>query len=212
MKVMRTSISPTAYRQELKGKILEVSMNEFKSKGVYSVRMDDIAQKLSISKRTLYEIYANKQELLLECIKMVEDRREEDLSSFASDKSRGAIDIIMEFYRVQIKDLANVNPVFYEDVKKFKVVRDYLRERHLQHQQRGVMFLTKGMEDGYFREDVDFELISRLAEKLSEFVMESRLYNQYGLEHVFRNIILLFFRGLCTPKGIKVMDQLLTKE
>ena len=56
----------TAYKQELKEKILTSSMHEFLIHGVKSVRMDDIANSLGISKRTLYEIYSNKEELLLE--------------------------------------------------------------------------------------------------------------------------------------------------
>ena len=49
----------TAYKQELKEKILTSSMHEFLIHGVKSVRMDDIANSLGISKRTLYEIYSN---------------------------------------------------------------------------------------------------------------------------------------------------------
>lgn len=209
---MRTLTNPTAYRKELKGRILEVAMSEFKLKGVRSVKMDDIAQKLSISKRTLYEIYKNKQELLLEGVRAGERLRDEQLSAIANGEGKGAIDIIMEFYRIQINSLVNVNPIFFEDVKKFKVVMDYIRERHLIHQQNGLTFLKRGVEDGYFRDDVDYELISQLAEKISEFVMSSRMYNDYSLEHVFRNIILLFFRGFSTPKGIEVMDKLLAED
>lgn len=210
---MRTSGNPTVYRRELKGRILEVAMREFKHKGVRSVRMDDIAQLLSISKRTLYEIYSDKQELLLEGIRHEESQKDQLLSSFATKgKKKNAIDIIVEFYRIQIHELANVNPLFYEDVKKFKKVRDYLHERHLIHQQRGLDFLKRGVKDGYFRKDVDYNLISQLAEDISRFVLESRMYNEYSLEHIFRNIIFLFFRGFSTPKGIEVMDKLLVDE
>lgn len=45
----------TAYRRELRNRILSVSMDEFHAHGVRAVKMDDIACKLSISKRTLYE-------------------------------------------------------------------------------------------------------------------------------------------------------------
>ena len=59
----------TAYRQELKGRILKESIKEFKKNGIKQVKMDDIANNLSISKRTLYEIYPNKEVLLLEGLK-----------------------------------------------------------------------------------------------------------------------------------------------
>lgn len=207
---MRTSANPTIYRRELKGRILEVAMREFKRKGVRSVKMDDIARILSISKRTLYEIYSDKQELLLEGIRQEERMHDEHISKFASGK--GAIDILMEFYRMQINQIGDVNPLFYDDVKKYKMVRDYIRERHLIHQQKGLDFFKKGVKDGYFRDDIDYELISRLAEDVSRLVMESSMYSEYSLEHVFRNIFFLFFRGFSTPKGIEVMDSLLAEE
>lgn len=207
---MRTSANPTIYRRELKGRILEVAMREFKRKGVRSVKMDDIARILSISKRTLYEIYSDKQELLLEGIRHEERLHDEHISKFASGK--GAIDILMEFYRMQINQIGDVNPNFYDDVKKYKMVRDYIRERHLIHQQKGLDFFKKGVKDGYFRDDIDYELISRLAEDVSRLVMESSMYSEYSLEHVFRNIFFLFFRGFSTPKGIEVMDSLLAEE
>ena len=207
---MRTSANPTIYRRELKGRILEVAMREFKRKGVRSVKMDDIARILSISKRTLYEIYSDKQELLLEGIRHEERLHDEHISIFASGK--GAIDILMEFYRMQINQIGDVNPLFYDGVKKYKMVRDYIRERHLIHQQKGLDFFKKGVKDGYFRDDIDYELISRLAEDVSRLVMESSMYSEYSLEHVFRNIFFLFFRGFSTPKGIEVMDSLLAEE
>ena len=207
---MRTSANPTIYRRELKGRILEVAMREFKRKGVRSVKMDDIAQILSISKRTLYEIYSNKQELLLEGIRQDERLQDEHISKFANGK--GAIEIIMEFYRMQINEIGDVNPLFYDDVKKYKKVRDYLHEKHLVHQQKGLDFFKKGVEDGFFRNDVDYELISKLAEDVSRLVMESSTYSEYSLEHVFRNFFFLFFRGFSTPKGIEVMDSLLVEE
>ena len=57
----------TNYRMELPAKIMHVAMREFRRCGVKAVKMDDIASRLSISKRTLYEIFSNKEELLLDC-------------------------------------------------------------------------------------------------------------------------------------------------
>ena len=59
----------SAYRRGLKGKILETAMVMFAKNGIKAVRMDDIASSLNISKRTLYEIFENKEVLLFEGIK-----------------------------------------------------------------------------------------------------------------------------------------------
>lgn len=71
---MYKNSSQTNYRQQLREKILQTSMAEFMSKGIRAVKMDDIAASLGISKRTLYEIYSNKEELLLEGVKFQEEQ------------------------------------------------------------------------------------------------------------------------------------------
>ena len=55
----------STYRFELRQKILQTAMQQFKEMGVKNVKMDDISAIIGISKRTLYEIYENKEELLL---------------------------------------------------------------------------------------------------------------------------------------------------
>ena len=66
----------TEQRVELRQLILETAMSEFKAKGIKRVRMDDIAHQLGISKRTLYEVFSNKEQLLLEGVKDDEARKD----------------------------------------------------------------------------------------------------------------------------------------
>ena len=58
---MQSTATETTYRQELKEKILITAVELFHKNGIKSVKMDDIANELKISKRTLYEIYSNKE-------------------------------------------------------------------------------------------------------------------------------------------------------
>ena len=98
----------TNYRMELPAKIMQVAMREFRRCGVKAVKMDDIASRLSISKRTLYEIFSNKEELLLECVRMQEEEFDSHMAEFGSDSSRNSIDIILEFYRFQMQNVSDV--------------------------------------------------------------------------------------------------------
>ena len=66
MKEMQTDHNNISeHRQELKLRILRTAMPLFKQRGIKAVKMDDIAAALSISKRTLYEVYDKKEDLLL---------------------------------------------------------------------------------------------------------------------------------------------------
>lgn len=60
----------TNYRLETKKKIRSVALKLFLKKGIRQVKMDDIANELSISKRTLYELYETKEDLLMDVVKL----------------------------------------------------------------------------------------------------------------------------------------------
>ena len=99
---MKTANRLTEYRKELKGRILEVAVDEFLKSGIRAVKMDDIARLLGISKRTLYEIYPNKEDILLECIKMRHNEEDQQMAAFLQEGPRSTMDIILEFFRMQM--------------------------------------------------------------------------------------------------------------
>ena len=88
----------SSYRKDLKERILVTSMRAFKERGIRSVRMDDIATTLGISKRTIYEIYSNKEELLLDGIMREDMASKRDSQLFAQDKNHTVMDIIFHVY------------------------------------------------------------------------------------------------------------------
>ena len=51
------------YRRELKSKIIEYAMNEFRQRGIKAVKMDEISRGLHVSKRTVYEIFGDKEDM-----------------------------------------------------------------------------------------------------------------------------------------------------
>ena len=66
-------ISP--YKQGLRDVIIDAAIKSFAEKGIRSVKMDDVAAELSISKRTLYEIFDRKEDLLFEGVKLFYQNR-----------------------------------------------------------------------------------------------------------------------------------------
>ena len=56
-------------REEVKLKIIETALNEYRSRGIKDVKMDDIASLISVSKRTIYELFTDKEVLITETLK-----------------------------------------------------------------------------------------------------------------------------------------------
>lgn len=199
----------TSYRVELRKRILTVSMHEFCRRGVKSVKMDDIANLLGISKRTLYEIYSNKEELLLEGVRMHEEDFDRHMREYGSDASRDVIDIIIEFYKWQIRNLTDAVPAFFAEVHKYSAVVRYLDGKRAVRNRSAMEFFMRGVREGYFRPDVDYGIVQRIGNVSMEYVMCSKMYKEYDFRHILHNIIFLFLRGLCTAKGVERLDAFL---
>ena len=197
----------TEHREALREQILKVATREFTTIGVKSVKMDDIALKLKISKRTLYEIYDNKEQLLLESVARRIHEFDATLERFDSSGEKQVIDILLEFYRLQMEELRDMNPVYYEDLHKYPRVMSFLEQVNKEHKAHSKDFFKRGVLEGYFRNDFNYELISLLGNNVMQNVMESKLYNTYSLQDIFRNVVMLFIRGLCTAKGILELDR-----
>lgn len=207
---MQKNSSVTSYRQQLREKILKISMEEFKSKGIRAVKMDDIAALLGISKRTLYEIYSNKEELLLECVKFQDGQYDAYMASFEKDPSNNVIDIIIEFYNKQIQWLSDVNPLYFSDIQKYSQVVSYFERRDIERKQDKMIFYQRGIREGVFRDDVDYDVLSRILKASIDYIKQTQMYKEYDLTRILNNIIMLFIRGVCTYDGIKQFDALMS--
>ena len=198
------NITPTTYRQELKGKILVAAMSLFKREGIKRVKMDDIAQALSISKRTLYEIYENKEQLLCEGVVYEYQLRLEQHRQF-TEQAENEIEVVMEVIRQDIVRLGGINPLFFSELAKYERVVELLNKEHEDKRLRSMEFVKKGIENGYFRSDLNYDIISKMSDAVVQHVMMSKMYEEYPLSEIFRNHVDILFRGICTDKGIAAL-------
>jgi AcrR family transcriptional regulator len=195
----------TAYKKSLTGRILEAAMKAFAERGVKAVRMDDVSQMLSISKRTLYELYTDKEELLYQGVVKYDQDNRKHLTAFIEQAS-SVMDIIIETYQRRVVSIGSVNPQFYEDIQKYPKVVEYLNKEREHAYDQFLGFLQRGVREGYFREDVDYELVTQMFNAINTFVMNQHLLSRYSIQQVFANMLLVPLRGFCTEKGLQVIE------
>lgn len=198
--------SQTCYKLELRNRILKAAMTEFLHKGVKSVKMDDIANTLAISKRTLYEIYSNKEELLLEAVAIHEQEFNDHMLQYSLDKNHNVMDIIIEFYKKKLLAIADVSPLFLVELRKYKQVVEYLERMNAERHNNALLFFHRGVKEGFFRSDLNFDIILKTSSASVNYAMETQMYKNYSITAIMHNTIFLYLRGICTTKGIKVLD------
>ena len=137
------------YKKEVKAKILQLATTMFFQHGIRKVKMDDIAARLKISKRTLYEIYQNKEDLLYEVVVLNDKRGLEKLEEF--DKPGvNVINIIIHVFKLQTEELSRINPVFLEDIGKYPKLMEYIQNKRKRKRKQVVAFIERGISEGCF--------------------------------------------------------------
>ena len=180
------------YRQELKDRIISYAMPEFYKRGVKAVKMDEISQGLHVSKRTVYEIFGDKEELLLAgMMRQLEENRSK-LENFAKPQAKNVIDIISYVYKLQMP----------------RVVK-FFQENHAHEREESVRFFEAGVKEGLFRKDVDFNVVMDVGHVMMEEIMHHQLYRVHSMQEIYDNYILCLIRGFCTERGLEQLDRAL---
>lgn len=205
---MSETKEPTAYRRQLKRRILSTAMEEFTSRGIRAAKMDDIAHLLSISKRTLYELYANKEDLLLEGVKFCHEQKIEEIHQLAKN-CENVMDVVIQYYRFKTDELHRTTPQFYEDVVKYPKVIQYFEEEKSRNRDLLVEFMRRGVEEGCFLDGLNYPLLANIFELFNMQVINSRLYQANSMNEIFYHLLFVTLRGLCTRKGAAILDTFL---
>lgn len=198
----------TAYRQELKGRIVTCAAEKFKHHGIKAVKMDDIAASLAISKRTLYEIFGTKEELVIAVAQWHDELIDQHFKALHVEEMN-VIEILLEFYRLSIRETGETNVAFYYDISKYPKLVEFFNARKEKRNNHAREFFRRGVAQGYFRKDVDYNILMTLFRAMDEYVGTHDFLTDFPMEEVHRSVTFVIIRGLCTSKGVELIDSFL---
>ncbi|MDR0543374.1 MAG: TetR/AcrR family transcriptional regulator [Dysgonamonadaceae bacterium] len=198
---------------ELKDRIIQEASILFLKKGVKSMTMSDIANELGISKRTLYEVFRDKEELIEECVQSHLDTVNREINDLASH-SENVIDTLMRVYAKNLRNVQSTNKSVLHDLKKYHAS---IYQKIECRQKEGLLaFLPlfhKGIKQGLIREDVNFEILTWLLKAQFKALMDDEFIptTKYSTDEFIRAIILNFIRGIATPEGNDKVDKIVAQ-
>ena len=195
-----------SYRSDLKEKILEAATPMFYQHGIRKVKMDDIAKCLRISKRTVYEIYADKEDLLLEVLQHSDEANRQKMKRL-DVPGTNVIDIIILFFKQKAEEISRINPVFFEDMQRYPKLLEFFRKRRKRQGVETQDFIRRGIDEGYFLTDINFDLVVMVADASVQFIMSNYLYKKYNFKELLRAFMLFYIRGICTSRGVDLLDK-----
>lgn len=203
---MNHTQEPSYSLPQVRSHIIEVALNLFRKQGVRNVTMDDIAHRLGMSKRTLYQIFRDKEDLVLACVQQ-HDAKAEAEASRLFDKADNVLSFIMAFMQLRIQEIDQMQPSFFADILKYQKVKVYFEQRNRKQEATAVEMLDKGKEEGFFRGDVNFHIVYNNLVGSFETLLHSPGMEHISHREIFFNTAILYIRGCTTPKGMEIVDR-----
>lgn len=193
-------------KAEQKDRILAYAIENFSRNGIRNVKMDDIASDLGISKRTLYQLFKDKENLLVECFKYSE-KRSAKLYSELIKSTDNILELYTKWLKMRIDEIRSVNPQFFSDLNKYSRVQKYFRDVSALKSKEGLKFINMGIAQGLFRNDINYNVLLRISDIVTESIMRNELYLEYSYDDLFGSTSIMSVRGICTKKGYDLLDK-----
>ena len=191
-------------------KILSAAIELFRQYGFKTITMDDIARRAGVSKKTLYLHFANKNEVVGETIAWYKGKISENCGA-TMEQSDNPIEAMVRIMEMFDQINRQMNPLALLELERFfpqvfKDFRDSMVEKDVQNIKANI---EKGIEDGYYRPEIDAEFMARYRMELSLLMYHPTLLinDRFNLQFVGREVSEHFLYGIMTPKGEKLYQK-----
>ena len=190
--------------------IVREAAKMFIAEGVKSVRMDDIARELSVSKRTLYELFGDKEQLIYEAICHFVEEAHTRRTTILKD-----VDNELEAMLVSLRDMIVRAP---EVARVRRNLERFYPKVNMRLEENGMMrskselreWLAASIERGYLTPTANSDLVVDVLHNCVQGMLVVEYSDVVRSENVVSRVacsVIIFIRGLCTPAGLEVVDR-----
>lgn len=184
----------------------------FLAYGFKSITMDDIAEAMGISKKTIYTHFSTKNKLVLATGLFVVERINEGIEAIRAKKQNPIIENyeIKHFVSQHLKgektsphyQLQKYYPKAFESLKdkQFQLLEDCMVEN-----------IQRGIETGHYRKEIKIDFVSRIHFIGMMGIKDTEVFplEEYSHMQLMGYFLEYHLRAICTPKGIKILEELI---
>jgi len=197
---------------ELKERVINTARDLFFMYGLRNVKMDDIAGKLGISKKTLYEAFPKKKDIINEITSQFLGCQENQQQCIAKE----ALDPVDEL----IKILLSINTIFesmnarviYELQHYFPEAWDIFKKHRENFILKSITEnLERGIKSGLYRKEINIGIIARMRMQQIQAAMDPTLFppDQFDIKEIHKQLLLQYIQGVCTARGHELIKSYL---
>ncbi|RCH55215.1 TetR/AcrR family transcriptional regulator [Mucilaginibacter hurinus] len=182
----------------------------FLTAGIKSVTMDDIARHLGMSKKTIYQFFKDKNELVSGLVKRKLQEDEDRICGIVA-QSGNVIEEMINMMKCSEEIFSRINPIVIHDMQKYHpeawgMFQNFKADFLVKILEE---LLIKGKEQGYIRHELDVSIIARMRVSQVEMGFNTRIFpvTEFNTWKVQFQFLEHFCFGVCTLKGYKLLDE-----
>lgn len=195
---------------DTKARILQGAHDLFFRYGIKSVTMDDIAKHLGMSKKTIYQFFADKDEIVFLLGNTTQDMHLKQFAAIASN-AKDPIDEILQTMKYIASMFNQMNPNIFYDMQKYhpKSWENFKNFKDKFMLQLVINNIERGQKEGLYRSDVDPVVVARLRIEEVEMGMNPLIFppDKFKLGDVEVALLDHWIHGICTLKGHKLINK-----
>lgn len=195
---------------QTRDKILQGALELFLKYGIRSVSMDDIARHLSISKKTIYQYFVDKDDIVTQATTNHMVHTKADFDNLTR-VSKNALDELMRIQMFMRKNMQDMNPALLFDLRKYhnKAWTAWLDHKNKDIRESVVRNLKQGIEEGLYRSNLNPEILAVLRIESIQWVYDGQIVpsDKFKLVDVQTQMLDHFMYGLLTEKGRKLYEK-----
>ena len=190
---------------ETRNRILKTARRHFFAQGFTKVTMDEIAHELGMSKKTLYQHFPAKRDLLQESLLGINLRITEGLDGIVQNKKLGFSKKLEQALGFVASELPRFSPIFLRDIQRHApdLWQELDRRRSRSIKKYLGALIDEGISKGFLRKEVDAEFLVLLFSTLILNIINPETLARLPLSatQAFKNINLVVFQGILTDQG-----------
>lgn len=196
---------------EIKQKFINEAEDLFMRYGFKSITMDDIARELGVSKKTLYQYFTDKNDLVNQ---VVESHLNTEIA-FCDEVAQTQKDPIAYLLAISDnfgKESKQINPAVLFDLRKyFKEAWDKIHQYSQEFIYNQILNnLIVGKEKGLYRAELNEKIIAQYYVNMMQFMVNPENYSkdERNINSVYNELLRYHLHGILTDKGLKQLEKL----
>jgi AcrR family transcriptional regulator len=185
----------------MKEKILNTAFELYRRYGIKSISMDTVAQEIGASKKTIYQWYENKDQLVEAAL----DAFLEEVKTAPEDLEKNSVMELVKTLRLHNQKVADINVSFFYDLQKYHSPANQKLDAYLNNELRPYFInnLKKGILQGFYRNEINPEIVANLCIATFSVVVDQDVFpaRQFAQQEVRMQVFTLFLLGILTPEG-----------